>query len=451
MTVPGNENQEHRPAAEPTASLGSELSLMDMYTHLRLNLPLAVKVTVLGALLGAVVAVLIGDTRLRAEASARPVGGEALAILSGPEFTTLTPNEALSLVIFEARSQANQQQVIERHILQMRDSRKPDGDLTALERETVLQILEATDISVRAEQFVNAATTNGLPNAEGLLASQPKIFIRVAHEDAEVSAELSNTLLETSHNIAKSAFVEEQKSKLRARLEFLQARLRALQNTAQQSLADEIVRIQEADDIERLQLQQRLELLAEKARRKYADAIEKLEVAIEITEAGGIEAPVLLPSYEGQPDDTDFAASYNAPTGFQQYWKGSKVLRAELAALKSRLSPEQLVPEIDELRSQLAALEKNPRIEILKKRENWLSFVPELEGVRLEVLKLESLLQRDFQDLQLMQVEALASPITAESAAARLKIIILSILAAATLGVILAIAKGMHAQQRNQN
>jgi LPS O-antigen subunit length determinant protein (WzzB/FepE family) len=115
------------------------------------------------------------------------------------------------------------------------------------------------------------------------------------------------------------------------------------------------------------------------------------------------------------------------------------LISAELAAFKSRTSEDAFTPEVRELEAELALLESNPRIELLKARDNPLAFVDRARELRASIERLERAAQRDFSSVQFMQLDQPAVVPTRPIRPRRSVIMVAALFTGLMLGVLVAL------------
>jgi LPS O-antigen subunit length determinant protein (WzzB/FepE family) len=338
----------------------------------------------------------------------------------------IPPNMALERVIFEARSQDTQRSVVADHIHTLRpaqtagtgDARSSIGSLTS--------------------RF--AIRVGGLGKNDVL--AEPTLAVSFEHSRPEAAATLANALLAEAHQRAVAAAVADTKAALDSRLSQLRADLKQAEVDATRAAQDEIARLEEADERRRRELAGQLKALRTKAQKLRADRIQQLEEALAIAQELGLEDPqsVELSARSLNVSEAARAPSINlAVSGGQEYLKGTRLISAELAAFKSRTSEDAFTPEVRELEAELALLESNPRIELLKARDNPLAFVDRARELRASIERLERAAQRDFSSVQFMQLDQPAVVPTRPIRPRRSVIMVAALFTGLMLGVLVAL------------
>jgi LPS O-antigen subunit length determinant protein (WzzB/FepE family) len=384
----------------------------------------------------------IADSQYSATVKARPPSASMLlpinAALTLPEFTApaeadeaamglaVSPSTALERVVAEARSQDAQRSVITENVQLLR----PD----------------LAGNTVYTRDLANALTRQFSTRIGGLgkkdVLAEPTLAVSFEHSRPEAAATLANALLAEAHQRAVAAAVADTKAALDSRLSQLRADLKQAEVDATRAAQDEITRLEEADERRRRELAGQLKALRTKAQKLRADRIQQLEEALAIAQELGLEDPqsVELSARSLNVSEAARAPSINlAVSGGQEYLKGTRLISAELAAFKSRTSEDAFTPEVRELEAELALLESNPRIELLKARDNPLAFVDRARELRASIERLERAAQRDFSSVQFMQLDQPAVVPTRPIRPRRSVIMVAALFTGLMLGVLVAL------------
>jgi LPS O-antigen subunit length determinant protein (WzzB/FepE family) len=384
----------------------------------------------------------IADSQYSATVKARPPSASMLlpinAALTLPEFTApaeadeaamglaVSPSTALERVVAEARSQDAQRSVITENVQLLR----PD----------------LAGNTVYTRDLANALTRQFSTRIGGLgkndVLAEPTLTVSFEHGRPEAAATLANALLAEAHQRAVAAAVADTKAALDSRLSQLRADLKQAEVDATRAAQDEITRLEEADERRRRELAGQLKALRTKAQKLRADRIQQLEEALAIAQELGLEDPqsVELSARSLNVSEAARAPSINlAVSGGQEYLKGTRLISAELAAFKSRTSEDAFTPEVRELEAELALLESNPRIELLKARDNPLAFVDRARELRASIERLERAAQRDFSSVQFMQLDQPAVVPTRPIRPRRSVIMVAALFTGLMLGVLVAL------------
>jgi LPS O-antigen subunit length determinant protein (WzzB/FepE family) len=431
------------PPREWTAAYeGEEIDLYDLGVGLWRRRGLIAGITGVMGLFAALYVFGIATDIYRAEAKARPPSAsmllpinEALTLRGSEDsadedstapYVGIATHSALERVVFEARAQDMQIDVLNAHIHTL----APDRILAHTDpRETARNLLPAISITV-----------GGLGKNDVL--SEPTLTVSFEHGRPEAAATLANALLAEANQRAVAAAVADTKAALDSRLSQLRADLKQAEVDATRAAQDEIARLEEADERRRRELAGQLKALRTKAQKLRADRIQQLEEALAIAQELGLEDPqsVELSARSLNVSEAARAPSINlAVSGGQEYLKGARLLNAELTAVKSRTSEDAFTPEVRELEANLALLESNPRIELLKARDNPLAFVDRARELRASIERLERAAQRDFSSVQFMQLDQPAVVPTRPIRPRRSVIMVAALFTGLMLGVLVAL------------
>ncbi len=163
--------------------------------------------------------------------------------------------------------------------------------------------------------------------------------------------------------------------------------------------ADEISRMEEEQAIEAGQLRGLIDIRQNQLDARNADQVVRLKEALAIAEAAGLENP--LPGLGGTTSLVSFDYSSVEEEGLassigerQQsrvdfnatplFFRGSKMLKAELAALESRVSSDPYVEDLRLLQEQLQQVLANPKLEALRNRASDDPFIVGLRQLEVE-------------------------------------------------------------------
>ncbi len=166
-----------------------------------------------------------------------------------------------------------------------------------------------------------------------------------------------------------------------------------------------IASLLEESALKRAQLQDELAALREELRTRRNNRIQELTEAISIAESLGI-----------RKQTSPSAMSDSARSGAQVirtevnsretplYFMGTEALSAERDALASRKSDDFIEPRIAEIQSELAMLENNREVEILREREGEDLYLTDLAELREEAARLKGI-KLDTDRLRLVRLD----------------------------------------------
>ena len=288
-------------------------------------------------------------------------------------------------------------------------------------------------------------------------------FARVSQEGAD-SAQIA-TFLNRAAEIAAGQVLDNLKrvvstriSTRRAEIEILLANKRA---RAKFTRMDEIARMEEEQAVQAGLLRSLIETRQRLMENRNADQIARLKEALAIAEAAGLEEP--LPGLAGASNSVSLGAAFGdlghtslsaAPPYAPRveindpplFFRGAKMLRAELKAIPGRSSSEAFVKDLRLLEEQLQQVETNPQLEALRKRTNDDAFIVGLRELEIEDQTLAAI-QLPEEGLAVMTFDQRALPPRAVQGI--WSYLLPGILLGAALGVILALLQRVLRLQRS--
>lgn len=191
---------------------------------------------------------------------------------------------------------------------------------------------------------------------------------------------------------------EEQATLKRVQEETLRKQIQALTEHTRASREATIARLTESNNTKVAALEDQISTRVDQARFKKEARIAQLQEALKIAKTLGVEEPRSLDDYSNTAPQNAAASQIAISTNLKGeerplYLMGSKFLAAEIEQLQNRRNDEYFVPDISDLRRELALAKSNREIEALKNRENDTLFIeqlPEIES-KLKALELASL------------------------------------------------------------
>jgi LPS O-antigen subunit length determinant protein (WzzB/FepE family) len=305
-----------------------------------------------------------------------------------------------------------------------------------------LEGFDALSVEERTRSFNDMYTVERLGSEK-----EPSLYpFKVATNSSDpTSAEwlLNNLVADATLDIvndAKTQYIDlkEQKiEQLSLQKSLLEEELKALR-------FDEIKRIEESDDLKLAELNDQLKVKVEQYYRKLDDQIRSLEEALAISEALGIEDPVALDRLSrksSEQPNSQVAVEVVSDRGSDPlYLRGSRLLGAELAQLKSR--PVDYIPsaEIRDLQAQIALLENNRKVEALEARQSDEAFSDKLQTIRAQLVQLGIETFPNSLTVDMTNGVAVANP--APIKPKRMLIVALSIVLGGMLGLVIALIRG---------
>lgn len=169
------------------------------------------------------------------------------------------------------------------------------------------------------------------------------------------------------------------------RLAGIDARMNADRANYQATKDAKIAQLLEANTLKKAQLQDELTALRLQAKAKRENRIAELSEAITIADSLGIRKPT-TPSAMGNDGRTQGTVIRTEVTGQDMplYFMGTEALEAERATLQKRQSDDFMEPRIADIEGELATLENNREVEVLRNREGEDLYLQELAKLREE-------------------------------------------------------------------
>ncbi|MBK3881152.1 chain-length determining protein [Pseudomonas stutzeri] len=222
------------------------------------------------------------------------------------------------------------------------------------------------------------------------------VGLRLTYPEGVAGASVVNGFVAYVLELERREIAEDVESLVNNRLASLEMNIEAQRANYEASKEAKIASLLEENALKRAQLQDELAALREELKTRRNNRIQELTEAISIAESLSIRKPT-SPS----------AMSDSARSGAQVirtevnsretplYFMGTEALSAERNALASRKSDDFMEPRIAEIQSELAMLENNREVEILREREGedlYLTNLAELreEAARLKGIKLDT-------------------------------------------------------------
>jgi LPS O-antigen subunit length determinant protein (WzzB/FepE family) len=358
---------------------------------------------------------LLATPTYEATAEVRPQAASALAGLTENDLLGITPQTAFDRGLAELQSSALQARVADSVI-----PGEAPGRLQSVFR--ISTTLESRTINgVKSDNFSRADIT-------------------ASHSRPETAAALANTLVERANRAAAESLVAELQGTAAARLQNLQRDIERRREATQQDTEIRIARLQEEDQIRRQTLRDRIEELRTKARNLREDRLTRLREAREIAERLEIAEPRMNEFQSVVNIDTSNRSVTAERSGnLPLYTLGSRWLAAEIATLEAREGDDHDTPEIRELEQQLAELEVNEEVEVLKAREDYTPFIPGISTLLSQASQLKAMSETSYPNLQPMRMDRLAQPPESPVAPRRTLIVALGVMLGGMIGIFVAL------------
>ncbi|RLQ21189.1 hypothetical protein DWB85_14000 [Seongchinamella sediminis] len=299
----------------------------------------------------------------------------------------------------------------------------------------------------------NPALTLTTPSRAGNIKDEGRRTVAFEHSDPKLAAAIVNELIETASASAKANLIVEFKSLVSSRIAQLTKQLQ--QKTDNQALqdGDQIAQLMEQDRLRKLQLEDEIAAMKAMAAKERQDQIIRLEEALAVARDLQITEPTTLAVMAQRRAGSGGSVAVTADLSQVSepiYLKGTRVLSAELAALRARESDDQHIPELRQLEMELALLDSNRKIEVLKAREDFAPFIDGAWELREEISELEGLLFQNFDGLSLMRVDQPAVVPTSPIKPRKSLILSAALVAGGMLGVFVALIRNAAIARRER-
>ncbi len=316
---------------------------------------------------------------------------------------------------------------------------QPDLIKESYQNNPKIQQLFDNDVSADdAIQTLQKLITIKLPDLEKKKnKKEPQIFTQVSTQwkTAEESLLINKQLISEATQQTKAQIFADFKKQLQHRLKMNQTAFDLENKRVNRELQAEIKRLTEEDDEKRRKINERIQLLRDKAKQDRQFRIERLQTDLAIAKRLGIKTPLDPLDYKKSKNQSklkiDFTKRY--PSG---YWMGATVLAEEIDRLQNRTTDDPFITELPELFKQLEDLKVNERIQTILARKDNLPFSDKLRQLVNERKMLNKALQAlntaDFKVVQTVQ-----SPLLPSKPIKPKKALILAV--AAVLGLMLGI------------
>ncbi len=234
------------------------------------------------------------------------------------------------------------------------------------------------------------------------------------------------------------------------RLAGLEAQIAAGRAAYESSKESEIAALLEKDAIKAAKLQAERDALRTQLRTKRENRVLQLEEAIGIAESLGIKKPSPLLAMNTATIDRGTGQTPNAD-GLETplYFLGSEALSAEREALLARESDDFAEPRIAEIEKELAILERNPQVELMRQRDTDDLFLADLANWRKEAARLKAI-DVDIEALRLVRLDQPAMTPSDPLKPKRALVVALGTVLGLMLGVFVALVRAFFSSDRQK-
>lgn len=222
------------------------------------------------------------------------------------------------------------------------------------------------------------------------------VGLKLTYPEGVAGASVVNAFVAFVLDLERREIAEDVESLISNRLASLEMNIEAQRANYNASKEAKIATLLENDALKRAQLQDELSTLRDELKTRRTNRIQQLNEAISIAESLAIRKPTSPTAMsDSARGNTQVIRTEVTNRETPLYFMGTEALTAERDALVGRKSDDFIEPRIAEIRSELAMLENNREVEILRSREGedlYLSNLAELreEAARLKGIKLDT-------------------------------------------------------------
>jgi len=368
-------------------STPEEIDLVELFRALWRQKMLIIGVTLIVTLIAAAYAFL-ATPYYETKTYLRPVPGSSLDQLNETGIYKLSPEEALGRVASGLSSYDNRLEffVNNQELFQSIPKRGDSLEQTFAEfNEQAFEML-----------FPDPKRTDNRSAFVGLKLTYPK---------GMEGATIVNGFVAYVLELERREIADDLDSLIGNRLASLETNMDAQRASYSASKEAKIATLLEESALKRAQLKDELAALREELKTRRTNRIQELSEAISIAESLGIRTPT-TPSAMAEALRGGVQVIRTEVTNQEMplYFMGTEALMAERDALADRKSDDFIEPRISEIQSELAMLENNREVEILKERESEDLYLTNLAGLREEAARLKAI-KLDTERLRLVRLD----------------------------------------------
>lgn len=304
------------------------------------------------------------------------------------------------------------------------------------------------------ENFNNSGISLSVPDAKAAESPNSAIRLELQYPSNVDGVAILNGLVDYAIAAQREQVGADLKVIVNNRLTELKGKIDAARANYDTEKESKIAVLLEADRLKRARLQDELKGLRLQMKIERTDRLAELAEAISIAKSMGINQPTTPSS---MADATRAGSSQVVRTEISNqkiplYFLGTEALEAERNALQKRTSDDFTSGRIAEIGKELQLLDTNREVEILQKRGNEDIFLRDVEPLRTEIARLRSL-NIDMSNLQLVTIDRRAQEPLGPVKPKKLVILVLSLVAGAFVGVLIALIRHLllnYRQSRSQ-
>lgn len=357
-------------------------------------------VMVIGVL-GSIALALLLPKNYLIEAMLRAPTVHELGDINSQEIIAVAPADALGMVVDQILAPDIQKQTLENSEL----LKKLSQDSSLSTSQLTAKIQEDLSLTRVRYDYYELEKGDKTPFKE--------VSVNLKSSEPELAVDYIQRLIDNAQAGAMAKFSNDVRSVKDKRIKNLQDQLASLSLAEKQIREAQIIRLQETNQESIVKLQQQFDLEIRKAIQDRDNRIFQLEEALKTAQALGIEEPVTWDDLRPQqPSPTQInnelrGESIPAPV----YFRGTRVLRAELDMLRSRKDIKPFVPGLTALEKQIMENKNDPKIAALQSRANDTIYLEQYDKIQRQITGLlEQPTQFESAQMAVITQPALAPP-----------------------------------------
>jgi LPS O-antigen subunit length determinant protein (WzzB/FepE family) len=361
----------------------------------------AMAVVMVIGVLGSIALALFLPKDYLIEAMLRAPTVHELGDINSQEIIAVTPADALGRVVDQILAPDVQKQTLENSELVKKLSET--SSLTTSQLTAKIQ----EDLSLTRVRYAHYELEKGdkTPFKE--------VSIALKSSEPELAVDYIQLLIDNAQAGAMAKFSNDVRSLKDKRIKNLQDQLASLSLAEKQIREAEIIRLQETNQESIVKLQQQIDLEIRQAIQDRDNRIIQLEEALKTAQALGIEDPVTWDDLRPQQSTP---AQINNELGGESipaplYFRGTRILRAELDMIRSREDIKPFVAGLTALEKQIMENKNDPKIAALQTRANDTIYLEQYDKIQREITGLvEQPTQFESTQMAVISQPALAPP-----------------------------------------
>ena len=256
------------------------------------------------------------------------------------------------------------------------------------------------------EKFSRDAMTLSRPDPNKANELSPFIKMELAYPSMLNGVEILDGFVEYAINNQRQQISADLKIIINNRLKELETKINSARSSYHAQKEGKIAALVESDKLQRATLGDELSALRMQLKIERDARINQLNEAISIAKTLGIKHPTTPASMAdaAQGSSSRLVRTEITSQGIPLYFMGSDALEAERAVLLKRTTDDFTDMRVSKIRKDMQLLEVNREVELLGQRSNEDVFLKDIEPLRAEVYRLESL-NTDMSNLVLVSVD----------------------------------------------